>query len=936
PLYSSLMSEGYLQHILALSSPTNVNLEIIANTLGITPAVADGATKTSTDVGDLRAGAFTTGSATYLESQTRLRFAFVNGANPVAAGVLPGPFDEATVLGYDMAQAAPHMQLFAGRLPQDTPAGQPFEVLITKEMDKLHLGDTISFVVSGLPTLTVAAKVVGVWYPKDTNDTFWNGRSFAHIDPHAQDVPPTPAIFPVLFTKNAFVSALQFTSGGARAEGPVSMSVHTIFYTDPARITPESAPAVIDDIKTLRTLIGVQVQSSLGVLTAALITNLDTLLRGVLSQTALLGLPFDIFVVQVLGLTLLFVVAVTGILVESQTLPIATLKSRGASLLQLLGGYSLQGLILAGIAAVPALLLAPSLALAIVASLLPAGGNGVRIEQQYLASIASVQGSLLPAAIGAGLALVALLLAVAQAARLDVLALRREQGRTATVPFWKRYYLDLALVVLCAAGYLELTTFGGIGTQATLASSSAPSGPDPLLFATPSLLLLAGALLALRVVPLLAHAGAALSARDRGATSMMAFTQVARGGSFARLTLLLTLALGFGLFALTFQSSLARNSADRAAYIAGADERIVPVQGASDSSDLSALYAKLPGVTQVMPVDRTHGSQLSGGSIDASILAFDPRLAAQVVSWRADYAPQSLAELMGGMRSHTQGASAGDASHPIWALVDPTFAANQNVRVGDSFKLASETGTGAITYVVGGIVNDFPTLFDGDTIGYLVVDLADYSAAVQNPQVGAGSPVTPSEYWLRTTDDAAQAGARASALNNPAYLVNSLTDRHTLLIQFQSDPLQTGMVGLLLLGTATAALLALIGTIVQAALAAGQRTVQFAILRTLGMSTPQLLRLLLAEQAIVFAFGLLGGTLLGILLAMLTLPFLQVTSAAVGSGQLGIPPYQLVFNPQGSALFYVVLLAAFVLGPLLMTRLAAVIGLGKALRIGED
>ena len=70
PLYSSLMAEGYLQHILALSSPTNVNLEITANTLCITPAVADGATKASTDAGARATSAFTTGTMTYLDSQT--------------------------------------------------------------------------------------------------------------------------------------------------------------------------------------------------------------------------------------------------------------------------------------------------------------------------------------------------------------------------------------------------------------------------------------------------------------------------------------------------------------------------------------------------------------------------------------------------------------------------------------------------------------------------------------------------------------------------------------------------------------------------------------------------------------------------------------------------------------------------------------------------
>ncbi len=768
PLYSSLMSEGYLQHILALSSPTNINLEITANTLGITSAVADGATKTTTAAGQLSANTFTTGSMTYLESQTNLSFDLVNGANPVTAGVLPFPFDQATALGYDMAQVAPHMRLVAGRLPQDTPAGQPYEVLVTNQTGKLRVGDALALSVVGDFSLQVAAVVAGVWTPKDPADPFWNGRSFAQVGPHAQDKPPTPAIFPLIFTTNGFVSALQFTSGGARAEGPVGMIVHTIFFTDPARITPESAPAVIDDIKNLRTRITVQVQDSLGVITTALVTDLDSILGGVLSQTALLGLPFDIFVVQILGLTLLFVIAMTGILVDSQAPQIATLKSRGASLLEILGGYGLQGAVLVAIAAIPAILLAPQVALAIVLWLLPAGGAALTFERQYLTQIASLQGSLFPAALGAALGLAALFVAVAQAARLDVLALRREQGRTATVPFWKRYYLDIGLVVLCAAGYLELVNFGGLGVRTTLvnsaASSGASNGPDPLLFATPAILLLAGALLALRVFPLLARAGFAAATRDRGAAGMMAFAQVARGGNFARLTLLLTLALGFGLFALTFQSSLARNAADRAAYLAGGDVRIVPTGGASNANALPDLYAKLPGVTQVLPLYRTHGSQLSGGAVDAQILALDPTVAAQVVYWRDDYAQASLAQLMAQMSAYEQGQSAGDPSHPIWALVDPTFAANQNVGVGDTFNLASETGNGAITYVVGGIMNEFPTMFDTDSIGFLVVDLSDYSAAVQNPQLGASAAPTPSEYWLRTTDDAGAGGfARGDA-----------------------------------------------------------------------------------------------------------------------------------------------------------------------------
>jgi len=56
----------------------------------------------------------------------------------------------------------------------------------------------------------------------------------------------------------------------------------------------------------------------------------------------------------------------------------------------------------------------------------------------------------------------------------------------------------------------------------------------------------------------------------------------------------------------------------------------------------------------------------------------------------------------------------------------------------------------------------------------------------------------------------------------------------------------------------------------------------------------------------------------------------------VDPSRLGIPPYQVAFNPQTIGLFYAALLAAFVLALLIAARYAATIGIGKALRIGED
>ena len=95
-------------------------------------------------------------------------------------------------------------------------------------------------------------------------------------------------------------------------------------------------------------------------------------------------------------------------------------------------------------------------------------------------------------------------------------------------------------------------------------------GNSPLLLMTPALLLLSGGLLLLRVIPLAASLGARLASRGRGITWMLVFAQIERTpGRYSRMTLLLVLSVGLGLFALTFDASLAQNVHDRTAYAAG-------------------------------------------------------------------------------------------------------------------------------------------------------------------------------------------------------------------------------------------------------------------------------------------------------------------------------------------------------------------------------
>ncbi len=545
-----------------------------------------------------------------------------------------------------------------------------------------------------------------------------------------------------------------------------------------------------------------------------------------------------------------------------------------------------------------------------------------------------------------------LVVAAQRAARLDVLAFRREQGRSTRQPFWRRYYLDVVLAVICALGYLELRQFGGVQTRQTLGQTTS----SPLLLGAPALLLLAGALLLLRVFPLAAEAGARVAARGRGATGVLAFAQVARSpASPSRLALLLALGVGLGLFAVTFNASLVRNVTDRAAYQVGADLRLTQNFSEVPREDMriQRQITAQPGVVGLTAVYRNTVSTTSDeGFSNVALLAIDPASwehVAGTTSWRSDYAGASLDALVAELRAHQQGDSsadragktgAGAAGHPVWALVSQTFASSLNVKVGDRFALSlpDSINTPAF-FVVGDIVQDFPTLYPGsEPGGFLVTGLNDCLGAIAVASEYSTTQQGPNEYWLKLSTNPAHRAALDTFLAQDSSQLDiaHVDDRRQLEDSIASNPVQAGMRGLLTVGALIAATLAVLGSIVQSALAARQRVVQFAVLRTLGMLNRQLTGLLLGEQIVVYVFGLLGGTVLGLVLVTATLPYLQFSDTTIDPTKLGVPPYLLALDPVRMLQLYAILLVAFVIALLVAAQYAATAGLGKTLRLGED
>ncbi len=118
------------------------------------------------------------------------------------------------------------------------------------------------------------------------------------------------------------------------------------------------------------------------------------------------------------------------------------------------------------------------------------------------------------------------------------------------------------------------------------------------------------------------------------------------------------------------------------------------------------------------------------------------------------------------------------------------------------------------------------------------------------------------------------------------------------------------------------------------ALAVSRRRAQFALLRTLGLTRAQLLRLLLAEGAAIGAAGALLGLLGGYALGRIAL---AVFGADLGAGFFKGAAPEVVVDPLAAMMFALLGMAAAMLGSLLPAREAARAQPAVALRsTGED
>ena len=116
-------------------------------------------------------------------------------------------------------------------------------------------------------------------------------------------------------------------------------------------------------------------------------------------------------------------------------------------------------------------------------------------------------------------------------------------------------------------------------------------------------------------------------------------------GAYARLMLLLLMAIAVGTFAASYGATVERSFDERQRYLAGIDFRGVLVEpsGLTDRESMEGLAAR-DEILDAAFVNREYFKTPTG--IDVPVLGIDPVFASQNVWWRTDFALGTFAEVM--------------------------------------------------------------------------------------------------------------------------------------------------------------------------------------------------------------------------------------------------------------------------------------------------
>jgi putative ABC transport system permease protein len=824
-----------------------------------------------------------------------------------------------------MSDLTDHIRLVDGRLPAEKTVGDVYEAVVTDNFlnkSKMVMGNEF-FATSRATTtkksVTVHVKIVGVIDQKDQQDLYWNRK----LDSYLSSFFMNEKLFEQDFVENNKLSlfserwfyaldynSLKLTHVSTFLDTYASVNQ---FYSKYFTMYTKNAPAV-------------------------------EIINTYYEKAKQLKLMLFSINVPVIILLAFYLYMVANLITDRQKSEIAVLRSRGASRVQILLGYLVEGIILGGFA----LLIGPIVGM-FFTKLLGASNGFLEFVQRASLDVNLSRDAYQYALIAVAGSIVMTIFPAFLATRVSIVDQKRQSAREATLSFWHKYYLDVLVLGVSIYGLQSFKR--RMHDMLALGLNSGSFKIDPLLFVIPSLFLLGGALLALRLYPWVIQLIFWLGRRWWPSTLYMILLQVGRSTiKYQFIMVFLTLTLATGLFSASAARTINKNSEDKIRYINGADitmkvkwdsDEPPPASASGPSGAPPAPTVPVPDVFHYVEPPFLPYTHLTG--VEAAAKVFIKEDAYVEMN-----ATSSNTKLMGmdtddfghvawirdGLLDHHfydyLNLIAGD---PSAVLISRSVADDLKIKVGDHINL-SWTDASVAQASVYGIIDYWPgwnplpaqVAKDSEVVTDMPHLVVGHLSFIQN-----NIAQLPYEVWLKLKPDASL-NAFYTSLTDKLWPITELKDTRQEIIKGKNEPFELAINGVMTLGFIISIFISFFGFLLYWILSLSGRTLQFGILRAMGISFKQLIGLLLLEQMLTSGAAVVMGVFIGNLANKLFVPLFQLSFNTVTQ----VPPFHVVFDARDYVRLYVILGFMLVFGLIILGWMLSRIKIHQAVKLGED
>lgn len=846
-----------------------------------------------------------------------------------------------------MSNIADHVKIVDGRMFEKGKRDDGvFEVIATEKALK-NMGATVGTVYEIQSIFgkmeTTKIEIVGMYEQKSDNDAYW-----------AEGIDKT-------YVSAVFMDYDTFMDEGMNSKAFSMSSISQRVYMNYPKMDMTNLSGINDEI-TEQKLEYEQAGLSFKIPAQSIFKDYEGRAAQLKKILWLLQIPVMLMIV-------FYLFMVSQLNVEQEKNEISVFKSRGASSWQIMAIYALESLVLG----VFTTIVGPLVGL-LLCKILGASNGFLEFVNRKALPVSLTVSAFGYAFVAAVVFFVTTMLPIIPATKVSIVAHKQSKAKKNKKPLWQKAFFDIILL----AGSIAWLYYYNYTQENLLKEglSTATASINPMLFVASTAFILGAGLFVMRIYPVIVRLVYTVGKRFWSPSAYVSLNNIGRSSTgrekFIMTFLILTVSLG--IFFANTARALNQNAEDRVNYSVGADVVMSEKwynssideeksQGASsstiseeeeeddrDSSELYYIepaierYEELAGVVNVTKVFSRLDAVVKGDTIakeekqeqtdrpqwdweekeqnrttnvitEVNIMGVIPGEFSEIAWFRDDLLPTHINNYLNAL-----------ASYPSGVILSESFE-DYGVKLGDKIQIKWGSNDYFEATVVA-FVNYWPSInpytknSDGDYQSFAIMNF-DY--------VRLQTAVEPYDVWI-DLEDGASIEEFYNSIANSDIEGESYTIASQNIISEKNDPMLQGMNGALTLGFITIMIMCIIGFLIYWILSIKSRTLQFGILRAMGMSYGEIIAMIVYEQILVSGVAIVVAIVIGGIASDLFAPLFQSLYDATER----IPPF--VVSPLRSDYLkiYAIVFAMLVVGFVVLGRIIKKIKISQALKLGED